>query len=141
MIYSNFKFNHDIDFRVTVMKFLGTLTSLCNICSFLNCSQYIHISTFFIVYEKKCYLKDKDIDSGKEITHIKKVESDTHCQQHCQKNIHCESFVYIINTKACVLKSRKVNEAILSHIDGLISGPKYCEKGNVKKSILLQKGN
>ena len=86
----------------------------------------------------KCFLNGKDIDSGlrKIITHKRDVESDVLCKIQCQIDSHCQSFVYAGNTKVCYLKSRKVRDAVISDANGLVSGPKYCDKEYEQQGIV-----
>ena len=93
----------------------------------------------FTGFDMKCFLNDEDIDqaNGKDIAVKGNVESDILCKRECQIDFRCQSFVYATSKKLCFLKSRKVRDAAISHANGVVSGPKYCEKedeqqGNVK---------
>ena len=92
----------------------------------------------FTGFDMKCFLNDEDIDqgNGKDIAVKGNVESDVLCKIQCQIDSHCQSFVYAGNTKVCYLKSRKVKDAVISDANGLVSGPKYCDKEYEQQGIV-----
>ena len=108
------------------LKLVGVMN--CRIRNYREGYRSLHVSTFLTDYREKCFLKDKDIDKPEGATKLNNVESAALCQQNCQTNTGCQSFVYVSvpTTKECFLKSSKVEDAYLQPRNGLISGPKYC---------------
>ena len=96
---------------------------------FLYINRVLH-STFL---DSSCFLEDKYADSsarvaGVSVGYVSNIESAIACQEKCQEESQCQTFVYKSTIKRCLFKNRHLNEAEIRSSDNVISGPKYCSE-------------
>ena len=80
-----------------------------------------------ILFLTACFLKDMDIP-GPTVTFKNLNNMDAvKCQQHCQVEPQCVSFVYMAPSM-CAMKD-KILDGNTRATEGFVSGPKFCSGG------------
>ena len=108
----------------TLVKFMAVKYNI----SLISCSKVQHFHLLFVVITHTCFLDNTNIDPGRnDLKKFGNVSLPSECQEKCQEQGECRSFVWYINYD-CWLKSVPFENALFEKLANSVTGPRECGK-------------